>query len=58
MSTEFEHAIAVNELADPGTMMIEIDERLVVLVHVEGEFFGILDDGFTQLNHHDTCGGG
>jgi 3-phenylpropionate/trans-cinnamate dioxygenase ferredoxin subunit len=49
MSTEFQHAIAVNELADPGTMMIEIDERLVVLVHVEDEFFCI-DDVCTHDN--------
>ena len=43
MLTEFQHAIKVDELADPGTMMIEIDERLVVLVHVEGEFHCIDD---------------
>jgi len=49
MSTEFEHAIAVNELVDPGTMMIEIDERLVVLVHVGDEFFCI-DDVCTHDN--------
>ena len=43
MSTDFQHAIAVEELADPGSMMLEIEERLVVLVHVEGEFYCIDD---------------
>jgi 3-phenylpropionate/trans-cinnamate dioxygenase ferredoxin subunit len=43
MSTDFQHAIAVGDLADPGTMMLEIDERLVVLVHAAGEFYCIDD---------------
>jgi 3-phenylpropionate/trans-cinnamate dioxygenase ferredoxin subunit len=38
------HAVArVSDLPDPGRMVAELDERLIVLLHVGGEFFA-LDD--------------
>jgi 3-phenylpropionate/trans-cinnamate dioxygenase ferredoxin component len=43
MSTDFQYAITVDELVDPGTLMIEIKDRLVVIVHLEGEFYCIDD---------------
>jgi 3-phenylpropionate/trans-cinnamate dioxygenase ferredoxin subunit len=33
----------VSELSDPGKMLVEVDDRLVVLFHVGGKFFAIDD---------------
>ena len=49
MDREFQRALAVSELDDPGKVMLEIDNRIVVLVHLEGEFFCI-DDVCTHDN--------
>lgn len=57
---DFVPVAKVNELSDPGKMLVEVEDRLVVLYHVEGEFFatddvcthdgGPLSDG--QLEDH------
>ncbi len=33
----------VTDLSDPGKMLVEVDDRLVVLFHVGGKFFAIDD---------------
>jgi 3-phenylpropionate/trans-cinnamate dioxygenase ferredoxin subunit len=33
----------VSEIPDPGKQIVEIDERLVVIVHVDGKFYAIDD---------------
>ena len=33
----------MTELPDPGKMLVEVDERLVVLFHVGGKFYAIDD---------------
>lgn len=40
---DFVKAVAVASLPDPGRELLEIEERVVVLVHVGGEFFCIDD---------------
>lgn len=40
---EFIKAVAVASLADPGRELLELDDRVVVLIHVGGEFFCIDD---------------
>jgi 3-phenylpropionate/trans-cinnamate dioxygenase ferredoxin subunit len=40
---EFIKAVAVNSLADPGRELLELDDRVVVLIHVGGQFFCIDD---------------
>ena len=49
MDADFQRALAVSELDDPGKVMLEIDDRIVVLVHLEGEFYCI-DDVCTHDN--------
>ena len=54
----------VNELADPGKMLVEVDDRLIVLYRVGGEFFatddvcthdgGPLSDGLLE-DHTIAC---
>jgi 3-phenylpropionate/trans-cinnamate dioxygenase ferredoxin subunit len=41
--SDFVRVAAVSELPDPCRKLVEVDERLVVLVHVGGEFFAIDD---------------
>jgi len=33
----------VSEVPDPGKLLVEVDERLIVLAHVEGKFYAIDD---------------
>ncbi len=40
---EFFKAAKVADVPDPGRLTLEVDERLVVLLHVGGEFFCIDD---------------
>ncbi|MBP88921.1 MAG: biphenyl 2,3-dioxygenase [Planctomycetaceae bacterium] len=40
---DFVAVAKVSELPDPGKIMLEVDERIVVLVHVGGEFHCIDD---------------
>ena len=37
----------VSDIADPGKMLVEVDEQLIALFHVGGEFFA-LDDVCTH----------
>ena len=47
MNEGFSPVAAVSDLPDPGSLLVEVDDRLVVLVHVGGEFFA-LDDVCTH----------
>ena len=40
---EFVRVASVSEIADPGKLLLEVGERLVVLVHVGGQYFCIDD---------------
>lgn len=44
---DFVAVAAVTDVPDPGRMVIEIDDRLIALFHVGGEFFA-LDDVCTH----------
>ena len=62
--SEFVPVAKVSDLPDPGKRLLEVDERLVVLLHVGGEFFcvddvcthdgGPLADGKLE-NHQLAC---
>lgn len=41
--SEFVKVARAADIPDPGKIILEVDERLVVLVHVAGEFFCIDD---------------
>jgi 3-phenylpropionate/trans-cinnamate dioxygenase ferredoxin subunit len=41
--SEFVPVANVNEIPDPGKLLVEVGERLVVLVHAAGHFYA-LDD--------------
>lgn len=41
--SEFVAVAKVAEVPDPGRVVLEVDERLIVLLHVAGEFFAIDD---------------
>jgi 3-phenylpropionate/trans-cinnamate dioxygenase ferredoxin component len=45
--SDFVRVAKVTELADPGKILVEVDERLVVLFHVGGKFYA-LDDVCTH----------
>jgi 3-phenylpropionate/trans-cinnamate dioxygenase ferredoxin component len=45
--SEFVRVARVADIPDPGRELVEVDERLVVLLHVGGEFFA-LDDVCTH----------
>ncbi|MFV2066007.1 MAG: Rieske (2Fe-2S) protein [Pirellulales bacterium] len=47
MAEDFVPAAAVSDIPDPGSLLVEVDDRLVVLVRVGGEFFA-LDDVCTH----------
>ncbi len=34
---------SVSEVPDPGKIVVEVEDRLIVLVHLEGEFYAIDD---------------
>lgn len=44
---DFQVVADVSEVEDPGSMLIEIDERLVVLIHAAGHWYA-LDDVCTH----------
>jgi 3-phenylpropionate/trans-cinnamate dioxygenase ferredoxin subunit len=41
--SEFIRVACVSDVPDPGRELVEIDDQLVVLLHVGGEFFAIDD---------------
>ena len=41
--SEFVRVASIDEIPDPGKATVEVDERLVVLVHLQGEFYCIDD---------------
>jgi 3-phenylpropionate/trans-cinnamate dioxygenase ferredoxin subunit len=43
MMAEFVRVAKVADIPDPGKELVEIDERLVVLCHVGGQFYAIDD---------------
>jgi len=61
--TDFLKVAKVGDIPDPGKQLFEVDDRLVVLFHVGGEFFclddvcthdgGTLGDG--ELDGQDIC---
>ena len=61
---EFEKVATVSEIPDPGKTLVEVDDRVVALFHVGGEFFAIddvcthdggpLSDGDLE-NHSIAC---
>ena len=57
--SEFVKIASVGELPDPGKRIFEVDERLVVLVLIDGEYYCIDDvcthDGGT-LGEGQLCG--
>jgi 3-phenylpropionate/trans-cinnamate dioxygenase ferredoxin subunit len=44
---DFVPVAKVSEIPDPGRQLVEVDERLVVLIHVGGQFYA-LDDVCTH----------
>jgi 3-phenylpropionate/trans-cinnamate dioxygenase ferredoxin component len=40
---DFERVATTKEVSDPGSMLVEVGERLVVLIHAAGRFYA-LDD--------------
>ncbi len=62
--SEFQKVAKVTDIPDPGRLTLEVDERLVVLLHVGGEFHciddvcthdgGPLGDG-TLIDHEIAC---
>jgi 3-phenylpropionate/trans-cinnamate dioxygenase ferredoxin subunit len=56
---QFTKVATASEVVDAGKMMYEVDDRLVVLVHVEGQFYCI-DDVCTHdggpLGEGQLCG--
>ena len=40
---DFVDVAGTNDIPDPGKQLIEVEDRLVVLIHVGGEFFCIDD---------------
>jgi 3-phenylpropionate/trans-cinnamate dioxygenase ferredoxin subunit len=45
--SDFIAAAKKSEVPDPGSMLVEIDQRLVVLIHASGSFYA-LDDVCTH----------
>ena len=40
---DFQHVARLSEIPDPGRIVVEVDDRLVVVLHVSGEVFAIDD---------------
>ncbi len=57
--SEFVQAAKVSDLADPGKMILELADRLVVLLQINGQYFCI-DDVCTHdggpLGEGELCG--
>ncbi len=47
IATEFIPVARVTELPDPGSMLVEVSDRLVVLIHAAGHWYA-LDDVCTH----------
>lgn len=45
--SEFVAVARVNEIPDPGTLLTEVEDRLVVVIHAAGSFYA-LDDVCTH----------
>ncbi len=45
--SDFLSVAKVSEVADPGSLLVEVDERLIVLIHAAGHFYA-LDDVCTH----------
>jgi 3-phenylpropionate/trans-cinnamate dioxygenase ferredoxin subunit len=45
--SDFLPVAKVSEIPDPGSMLVEVDDRLVVLIHAAGHFYA-LDDVCTH----------
>jgi 3-phenylpropionate/trans-cinnamate dioxygenase ferredoxin subunit len=45
--SEFVKSVRASDIPDPGQQMLEVEDRIVVLMHVGGEFF-CLDDVCTH----------
>ena len=45
--SEYIAAAKLTEVADPGSMLVEVEDRLVVLIHAAGRFYA-LDDVCTH----------
>ena len=41
--SDFVRVAKVSEIPDPGRKLVEVDERLVVLIHAGGQFYAIDD---------------
>ncbi|HEX3871432.1 MAG TPA: non-heme iron oxygenase ferredoxin subunit [Pirellulales bacterium] len=41
--SDFVRVAKISDIPDPGRTVVEVDERLVVVLHVGGEFFAIDD---------------
>jgi 3-phenylpropionate/trans-cinnamate dioxygenase ferredoxin subunit len=58
--SEFVAVAKVEEIPDPGALLVEVDERLVVLVHSAGRYYA-LDDVCTHdggpLSDGSICDG-
>lgn len=44
---DFVEVAQIEDVADPGSMLVEVDERLVVLIHAAGHWYA-LDDVCTH----------
>ena len=40
---DFQRVASADEVADPGRLLVEVDDRLVALFHVDGQFYAIDD---------------
>ena len=41
--SDFVRVASVSDLADPGRMLVEVDDRMIALFHVGGQFYAIDD---------------
>ena len=41
--SEFQRVATSSDVADPGRELLEVDDRLVVLLHVDGQFYCVDD---------------
>lgn len=41
--SDFVAVAEVSEIPDPGKLLVEVDDRLVVLIHAAGQFYAIDD---------------
>ncbi|MGD9644830.1 MAG: non-heme iron oxygenase ferredoxin subunit [Pirellulales bacterium] len=57
--SDFQRVAAASELSDPGKLLVEVDEQLIALFHVDGKFYA-LDDVCTHdggpLAEGQLCG--